>query len=113
MWRPYSKNFTLPGLERQKRLVCTIPVQSCFLAFRELLTAPVVLGDPPRQRFVFIAADGSRVALLSHSELRDEAATEVTIKGAMDVAFATSHIAISAMVYPTLGSGNWECLTGF
>lgn len=34
---------------------------------------------PPRERFSAISPDGSRVALLSHSELRDGAATEITV----------------------------------
>lgn len=35
--------------------------------------------DPPREHFVAVSPDGSRFALLSHSELRDGAATEVTV----------------------------------
>lgn len=35
--------------------------------------------DPPRQHFVAMSPDGTRAALLSHSELRDGAATEVTV----------------------------------
>lgn len=38
-------------------------------------------GLPPRQHFIFTSADRTKVALLSHSELRDSAATEVTVKG--------------------------------
>jgi hypothetical protein len=41
----------------------------------------VVNGDPPRQHLAFTSATGSRVALLSHSALRDGAATQVTVKG--------------------------------
>jgi len=36
-------------------------------------------ADSPRQHFVATSADGTRVALLSHSELRDGAATAVTV----------------------------------
>lgn len=35
--------------------------------------------DPPREHFLAVSPNGSRVALLSHSELRDGAATEVTV----------------------------------
>lgn len=38
-------------------------------------------AGPPRQHFIFTSEDKTRVALLSHSELRDGAATEVTVKG--------------------------------
>ena len=38
-------------------------------------------ADPPRQHFIFMSVDKTKVALLSHSELRDSAATEVTVKG--------------------------------
>ena len=38
-------------------------------------------ADSPRQHFIFTSADRTRVALLSHSELRGSAATEVTVKG--------------------------------
>jgi hypothetical protein len=46
--------------------------------------AAVVFGffstlDPPREHFVAVSPDGSRFALLSHRELRDGAATEVTV----------------------------------
>lgn len=37
-------------------------------------------GDPPRVHFGFTSNSGSRVALLSHSSLRDGAATRVTVK---------------------------------
>lgn len=49
-----------------------------------LFSLAVVLigGGPPRQHFIFTSADRTKVALLSHSELRDSAATEVTVKGA-------------------------------
>jgi len=38
-------------------------------------------GDPPREHIVFKSHDGARVALLSHSSLRDSSATQVTVKG--------------------------------
>jgi len=44
----------------------------------------------PRQHFIFTSADRTRVALLSHSELRDSAASEVTVKGA---GFCTRYVA--------------------
>jgi hypothetical protein len=40
-----------------------------------------ISGDPPRQHVGFTSVTGSRVALLSHSSLRDGAATQVTVKG--------------------------------
>ncbi len=40
-----------------------------------------VSGDPPRQHLGFTSATGSKVALLSHSSLRDSSATRVTVKG--------------------------------
>ena len=49
-----------------------------------VLSSPVVLfvgADPPRQHFMFTSEDRTRAALLSHSELRDGAVTEVTVKG--------------------------------
>ena len=49
-----------------------------------VLSSLVVLfvgADPPRQHFIFTSEDRTRVALMSHSELRDGAATEVTVKG--------------------------------
>ena len=41
----------------------------------------VLMGaDPPREHRAFISATGRRVALLSHSSLRDSAATRVSVK---------------------------------
>ena len=47
-----------------------------------LLVGMAMGGNPPRQHFIFTSADKTRVALVGHSELRDSAATEVTVKGA-------------------------------
>ena len=41
----------------------------------------ILMGaDPPREHIGFISATGDRVALLSHSSLRDSAATQVSLK---------------------------------
>jgi hypothetical protein len=45
------------------------------------LLGAAVSGDPPRQHIGFTSKAGARVALLSHSELRDAAATQVTVNG--------------------------------
>ena len=37
-------------------------------------------GDPPREHKGFTSATGERVALLSHSTLRDASATEIAVK---------------------------------
>jgi hypothetical protein len=41
----------------------------------------VASGDPPRLHIGFKSSTGSRAALLSHSSLRDGAATRVTVSG--------------------------------
>jgi hypothetical protein len=40
----------------------------------------VLGGDPPREHTKFVSPSGSRFALLSHSALRDGAATQVSVK---------------------------------
>ena len=61
-------------------------VAGAFLAF-VFLCASLVLGvgvlagaDPPREHTAFLSVTGQRVALLSHSSLRDSAATQVSVK---------------------------------
>lgn len=45
------------------------------------LSLGVALGaDPPREHIGFTSATGAKVALLSHSELRDSSTTQVTVK---------------------------------
>jgi hypothetical protein len=52
-----------------------------FVCVSLVLGVGVVLGaDPPREHIGFISASGARVALLSHSSLRDGAATQVSVK---------------------------------
>jgi hypothetical protein len=51
----------------------------CMAAATGALAALFATLDPPRQHFSAASPDGSRFALLSHSELRDGASTEVTV----------------------------------
>jgi hypothetical protein len=52
-----------------------------FVCASLVLGVGVLLGaDPPREHTAFISATGDRVALLSHSSLRDSAATQVSVK---------------------------------
>jgi len=44
------------------------------------LTYVVIWKDSPREHFLLRSADGTKIALLSHSEFRDGAATEISVK---------------------------------
>ena len=50
-----------------------------FAILTAILFGFFAVSDSPRQHFVAISPDGPRAALLSHSELRDGAATVVTV----------------------------------
>jgi hypothetical protein len=52
-----------------------------LVTFISLLFLFFVSHDPPTQRIGFTSKSGARVALLSHSEMRDSSATRVTVKG--------------------------------
>jgi hypothetical protein len=57
-------------------------IGSVLLGLLAVFSVPLVFFtsiDPPRQHFRFKSSDGSRVALLSHSETRDSSATEITV----------------------------------
>jgi hypothetical protein len=52
-----------------------------FVGALLVLGVGILMGaDPPREHTGFISATGERVTLLSHSSLRDSAATQVSVK---------------------------------
>jgi hypothetical protein len=52
-----------------------------LVAFISLVFVFFATHDPPIQRIGFTSKSGARVALLSHTESRDAAATRITVKG--------------------------------
>lgn len=75
-WAPRMSN---NWKRRAVRALGVILICACLAFFS--LDRIFVGADPPREHFIFTSADRTKVALLSHSELRDGAATEVTVKG--------------------------------
>ena len=53
-----------------------------ILAFGVLLLGSLMGASPPREHIVFRSSTGAKVALLSHSSLRDSSDTQVSFKGA-------------------------------
>jgi hypothetical protein len=72
-----------PKMSNNWRRKAVHTIGSVLLGLLAIISVPLILfaGSTPRQHFVFRSANGSRVALLSHTELRDSAASEVAVKG--------------------------------
>jgi hypothetical protein len=72
-----------PGVSNGWKRRTSRAIGSVLLVMLAIFSIPVIFFSvhaEPREHFGFTTANGSRVALLSHSELRDGAATEVTVK---------------------------------
>ena len=71
----------LRGWRRNAMRVAGTLLAVVFVCISLVLGVGVLMGaDPPREHTGVISATGARVALLSHSSLRDSAATQVSVK---------------------------------
>jgi hypothetical protein len=71
-----------PRMSNSWRRKAVRTLGTVLLVLLAIVAAPLLFfacTESPTRHFVFKSADGSRVALLSHSELRDGAHTEVTV----------------------------------
>ena len=76
IWAP-----TIRGWHKNAMRVAGTLLAIVFVCASLLLGLGVLMGsDPPRQHTGFVSATGDRVALLSHSSLRDSSATQVSVK---------------------------------
>jgi len=76
IWAPRMAS----GWKRKTVRALGVMLICCGLLFISLVGL-FLGGSPPREHLIFLSADRTKVALLSYSELRDSAATEVTVKG--------------------------------